>query len=187
MVSKAFSAGVVPGGLRDKNEIKILICYIIEKIEIPLKKSDVILVLQTYGLANYFETSEAFSELESNGSIKNIDDKIEITSQGKIIVEELSQKLPLTVKDKALKLIKSYTERMKIEKENKVIIRENKYGFDVTCIISGGNFEMLKLTLYAPDKEFANTIKNNFYKNPGQVYNYILSLVTGQNFTSNSG
>ena len=187
MVSKAFSAGVAPGGLRDKNEIKILICYIVEKMEIPLEKNDIILVLQAYGLANYFEVSEAFSDLESNGSIEKVDEKISITPQGKIIVEELSQKLPATVRDKALKIIKAYGERMKIEKENKVIIRENKYGFDVTCIVSGGNFDMLKLTLYAPDKEFANTIKNNFYKNPGQVYNYILSLVTGQNFLSGSG
>ena len=187
MVSKAFSAGVVPGGLRDKNEIKILICYIIEKIQTPLEKNDIILVLQAYGLANYFEVSEAFWDLESNGSIKHNSGAIEITPQGKIIVEELSKKLPSTVRDKALKSIQHYIERMKIEKENKVIIRENKCGFDVTCIISGGNFDMLKLTIYAPDKEFANTIKNNFYKNPGKVYEYILSLVTGQNFSEGSG
>ena len=187
MVSKAFSAGVAPGGLRDKNEIKILICYIFEKIKTPIEKNDVILVLQAYGIANYFEVSEAFSELESNEIIKYNKNRIEITSQGKMIVEELSKKLPSTVKDKTLNSIKSYLEKTKIEKENKVIIKESEYGFNVTCIISGGNFDMLKLTIYAPDKEFANTIKNNFYKNPSAVYNYILSLVTGQNFLTSSG
>ena len=64
------------------------------------------------------------------------------------------------------------------EEENKVIIKECQYGFDVTFIISGGPFEMLRLTLYAPNIECANNMKDNFYKTPDKIYDKILSLFT---------
>ncbi len=180
-MNKAFSAGVAPGGLRDKNEIKILICFLMDKVRSPLSKSDVTLALQTYGIANYFETSDAFSEMVSNGSIKKQSDgKYSITKEGKIIVDELSGKLSSLIKDRGLKAVRSYVERAKSEKENKVFIKENKYGFEVTCIISDGSFEMLKFSLYAPDRETACRIKNNFYKNPEDIYKNILLLVTKQ-------
>lgn len=185
MKKRAFSAGVIPGGLQDKNEIKILICFIISKIDALLKKSDITIVLQAYGLANYFEVSEAFSDLEASGSIKKVEEGFEITPQGKMIVNELSGNLPAVVKDKAINATMSYINKLKIEKENKVTICENKYGFDVNCSISGGEFDMLKLTLYAPDKEFANTIKNNFYEKPAEIYNNILSLLMNCNFSYN--
>ena len=71
----------------------------------------------------------------------------------------------------------SYIERVKLEKENKVVIKETKFGYEVVCTVSGGEFNMMQLTLYAPDKEFSNAIKNNFYKNPGKIYNKIMSLL----------
>lgn len=179
IMNKAFSAGVAPGGLRDKNQIKILICFIMDKVRHPLSKSDVALALQTYGIANYFETSNSFSEMISSGSIKKQNDgKYCITKEGKIIVEELSAKLPSLIKDRGLRAVRNYVERAKSEKENKVSIKENKYGFEVTCIISDGSFEMLKFSLYAPDIETACRMKNNFYKNPEDIYKNILLLVT---------
>ena len=183
----AFSAGVVPGGLKDKNEIKILICYLIHAVKACLKKSDITLVLQAHGLANYFEVSEAFSELESNGSIKETEEGFKVTSEGKMIVEELLKSLPPTVRDKALRAMNSYVERMKIEKENKVTIKESSMGFEVDCTVSDGEFDMMKLSLYAPDREFADAIKNNFYKNPGKIYRNILSLFINENISESSG
>lgn len=181
MDSKAFSAGVVPGGLTNKNDIKLLICYIMDNIDIPISKSDITLVFQNYDLANYFDTSEAFSEIAASGNIEKSEfdkDGYVITSQGRIIVKELSGSLPLVIRNKALIITKSYIERARTEEENKVIIKECQYGFDVTFIISGGPFEMLRLTLYAPNIECANNMKDNFYKNPDKIYDKILSLFT---------
>lgn len=185
MESKTFSAGVMPGGLTSKHEIKLLICYIMDNIKTPINKSDIVVVLQNYGFANYFEASEAFSEMISSGNIEESPfdkDGYILTEQGKIIVKEISESLPIVVRNKALIITKSYLERAKNEEENKVIIRENNYGFDVTFIISGGPFEMLRLTLYAPNMECANTLKDNFYKNPDKIYDKILSLFTDEEF-----
>ena len=182
MRTNAFSAGVIPGGLKDKNEIKILICYLINAVKAPLKKSDITLVLQAYGLANYFEVSEAFSEMESNGSIRETGEGFGLTAEGKMIVEELLKNLPSAVRDKALRAMNSYVERIKIEKENKVTIKETNNGFEVNCTVSDGEFDMMKLSLYAPDREFADVIKNNFHKNPGNIYRSVLSLFVSEGF-----
>ncbi len=150
-----------------------------DKINVPIKKSDITLVLQTNGLANYFEVSEAFCEMISNGSIKeHSEEGYLITTQGKIIVEELEKIIPRAVRDKALTAVISYLERIRSEKENKVIIRKNDVGFTITCIISDNSFEMLKLTLYAPNRDIANSIKDNFYEDPSEIYSKILSLLT---------
>ena len=52
MGNDAFSAGVVPGGLKDKQEIKILICFLLHNTDHNFKKR------------YYFHTSNAgFSQL----------------------------------------------------------------------------------------------------------------------------
>ena len=60
----AFTGGVDFGGLRTKNDIKILICYMLCTLDAPFSKEDVVQVLQEQALANYFEINDAFSSLE---------------------------------------------------------------------------------------------------------------------------
>ena len=106
MAVDTFSAGVAPGGLRNIQEIKILICYIFDKLDKPLTKNDVTSILQSYEIANYFDASQAFSQMVSQGNLKVCDDDDNfyvITSQGRIISEELSGSLPVTIKEKSLK------------------------------------------------------------------------------------
>ena len=177
--NNAFSAGVIPGGLNNKNEIRILICYILDKFNISMKKSDIILILQANGLANYFDTSEAFSELISNELViksNENSDEFLITNQGQIIAHELEKSLPKSVREKALQAVESYLERVRNEKENTVIITQNNYGFLVTCNIKDRDFKMMKLELYAPDLESANNIKSKFYKDPSEIYGKILGI-----------
>jgi predicted transcriptional regulator len=175
-----FTEGVYLGGLNDRQEIKILICFILDKLSKPLKKSDITSTLQNYGLANYFEASQAFSEMVDNNNIapdENNEGYYVITESGKMIVKELSGTLPATVKEKALKSANTYLERIKSEQENKVSITKNSRGYNVTCCVSDGEFDMLELTLYAPDINMASVIRDNFYKDPSEIYYSILSLL----------
>ena len=185
MEYNTFFAGVNPGGLRTKQEIKVLICYILaEMADANIKKSDVTAVLQSSGLANYFEASEAFSELNVQGNIAKKDEDLNfymVTESGKMIAEQLEQTLPLTVKEKALANTKTYLERIKNEQENNVIFKKNERGYSVTCTVSSGEFDLLSLTLYAPDIDAVSTVKNNFYDDPGEVYQHVLSMLTKNN------
>lgn len=182
MDTQTFSAGVVPGGLRNKRDIKILICFLLGSLKKPLIKSDVICVLQEYGLANYFEASQAFDETVSGGNIVSDDTGYcELTSSGEMIAEELSGDLPFSVKEKVLISAEQYFNRVKNEKENKVSIKKTELGYSVTCTVSGGEFDMMNIMVYAPDMNSACAIRDNFYKNPSDFYHKIMAFLIPEN------
>ncbi len=180
MNSNVFSAGVVPGGLQDKQEIKILICFILDNTNYNFKKSDLTSIIQMQGLANYFEVSQAFEEMINSKNIildKNNEGCYILAPAGKMIVEELGISLPASVREKALKSAEIYFQRLKSKRENSVIIKKDKFGYNVLCKVSGGEFSMMELKIYAPDMNTAVTIKDNFYRDPGEIYNIVMNAL----------
>lgn len=63
----AFDEGIEPGGLRSRNEIKVLVCYLLKSIEQPISKQLINEILQENSLANYFEINQAVSDLVRAG------------------------------------------------------------------------------------------------------------------------
>ena len=71
MAFDTFDEGINPGGMRSKNEIKTLICYLYNSVKENIDKGIVIQAILKQGLANYFETSSAFDDLVTNGNLVN--------------------------------------------------------------------------------------------------------------------
>lgn len=177
----AFSAGVNPGGLRSKNDIKLLICYILASIKDPLSKEDIISILQNNNLANYFEASDSFSDLLENKNIMVSPTKpnfYTVTESGKLIATHLDSSLPISIREKALCAAINLMAKIKRETENTVNITKNKNGYSVKCNISGGEMDLLSFNLYVPDKLQAELVKENFQKKPGLIYECLLALLT---------
>ena len=65
------------------------------------------------------------------------------------------------------------------KRENKVEVEEIEEGFIVTCHISGGEVELMRFSLYAPDRYQANLIEQSFHRSPQTVYQVMLALMTG--------
>ncbi len=83
----ALTAGVKPGGLRSKQDIKLLICYLLSSIPQGLSKTDLINVLQDNNLANYFEVASAFDELLKQGNLTEAQEEetfYTVTASGKM-------------------------------------------------------------------------------------------------------
>lgn len=176
-----FTAGVAPGGLTGKNDIKLLICYVLSGIDNSLSKDDIISILKDNNLANYFEASDAFSDLIAKGLIyiENDNDKLyTVTEEGKMIAKQLDISLPISVREKALKAALNTLAKAKIQKENTVKIEKNDLGYLVNCNISGGNFNLMSLSLYVPDIMQANMVKDNFHKDPEILYSTMLAILT---------
>ncbi len=179
----AFSAGVEPGGLRNTREIGILICYMLTNIKNPFSKKDLIEIIQTNGIANYFEAASALSELIKYGNIDigENDDMINITKGGRLVSQQLSSGLSLSVRQKALSALMKLTERRKIEKENPVVITDAEGGgYNVNLRITDGIRDLVSLTMFVPDRADANVVKRNFHDNPQRLYSLILASVIGE-------
>lgn len=176
----AFTGGIDPGGLWTKNDIRILICYILASVNAPLTGEDVSRVLQGRGLANYFESGDALAALESLGHIAVGPEGYTATSTGREIAEDLDATLPLAVRDKALESALLLLARARARRENRVEVEEVPNGCQVHCHISGGGgVELMTLSLYVPDRAQARLIEENFYQNPDRVYGLLLAGLTG--------
>ena len=73
MAFDTFDAGVAPGGLRSKNEIKILICYLFASVNDKMSQSLVVEAIRADELANFFEIVVAFEELIRDGNLRPSD------------------------------------------------------------------------------------------------------------------
>ena len=176
----AFTGGVDFGGLRSKNDIKILICYMLCTLDAPFAKEDILRVLQDQALANYFEINDAFSSLEEMGNVTKVGDgNYRVTATGRQISDSLYAVLPLSVREKAIQAASQLRAQAKVERENTVEIERTENGYNVTCHVSGGNVELMQFTLYVPDLYQARMVKRNFHKDPVSLYRLLLAGATG--------
>ena len=176
-----FDEGINPGGMRSKNEIRILICYLIKSVKAPVSKELILESLQKDGLANYFEASACFDDLVKNRHIAvNDNNKYTLTEDGMMIATQLEDSLAYTVKEKAFHCVMMLLEEEKTERENKVEIVKNERGYNVKCSIISEGLTILSLEFYVPDYEQAKLVKKNFRKNPELLYKTTISVLSKQ-------
>lgn len=183
MAFDTFDEGIVPGGIRSKSEIRILICYLFNSVNDKMSKDLIVESIMQYELANYFEVSSAFDDLINNGNLTEsdiIDDErtYVLSDNGRMIANQLETTLALTVKEKAYSCAIKLLAEKKTARENSVDIEKTENGFNVVCRISGGEVELMSFSLYAPDYEQAVTIKKSFLESPATTYKVMLALMT---------
>lgn len=178
----AFYAGVKPGGLRTKNDIRILICYMLTGTGVPLSGTDIIQVLQENGLANYFEVMDGLAGLLEMGNISVCEDRPDAyTANEKTqeISRRLNTTIPVSVREQAVAAATNLLAAVRRERENQVEILHTENGYEVTCHISGGDVELMSFSLYVPDLQQARLVKRTFLQNPENIYRVMLALVSG--------
>lgn len=178
MAYDAFTAGVEPGGLRTRDEIRILLCYLLTSVNAPLSREDILQSVQGLGLANYFELTATLEELTENGNLLLKDGCYTASLQARAIARQLDTALPLSVRDKVVRAALGLLAQARRERENAVEISKCPSGFQVQCHISGGKEEMMSCSLTVPDMRQAKLIKRNFQEAPERVYQMLLALLT---------
>ena len=174
--------GVFPGGLHSKEQIKILLCYLIAKTNIPVSMDFIAGVLQECGTANYFESTAGFSELIANGQLvvsPQNSSLYELSESGRFIVNNLSDELPVTVKEETLEKYKYFLHQRDIRQDNTVTLTTKDNRTYVECTMNDGDIQLLKISMYSPDTEQAGIIRNVFYNNTDVIYQTVVALMTG--------
>ena len=180
MKQDAFSAGVEPGGKKKKNDIRILLCYILASVNAPLSRQDLTRIIQEKGLANYFEVEDALASLLTQGNIaQDQEGRCTVTPAGREIADSLDATLPLSVRDKALEAAFTLLAQAKAQRENRVDLTKTKRGYQITCHISDGEMDLMAISLYVPDKAQAKMVRERFYRDPEGVYKLVLASLTG--------
>ncbi len=175
MFFDAMNAGVNPGGLQSRTEIRVLICYLLHNSKEPLPLEKVKEKLHFNGIANYFETAFAISDLLESGNIslikKNGETEDYYIASGECanIAETLGTSVPFSVREHSMEIVEELLSRKRNERNNKVYIEKTTKGFYITCSVMELTEELLTVKILVPDEESALIVKENFLKDPMRV------------------
>ena len=177
----AFSAGVESGGLIETTQIKALICYMLRKLEEPLSGEQIREILLEQGIANYFDVSEALSDLLRMGNISQeiLEDGelLHLTQIGKEASRELSGDIPVSVREKALAAAVQMQTIARNARQTQIDVTPSGSGFEVSFQILAQGESLMHLSVYAADMQQVNRMKENFLRDPVKVYSGILAAL----------
>ena len=179
----AFDAGIELGGLRSRDDIRLLICYLLKSVDAPMTRDMLNDAMQEDGLANFFEVGQAIEELLKTGNITadilDEDEVITVTEKGREAAELLQTSLPRTVREKAVNSAIRLVTRAKVERENKIEVKkEDDGGYTITFTLFDRGTELIQLSIYVVDSLQLEQVKQNFINDPVKVYSTIITSLT---------
>ena len=182
MSINTFSEGIIPGGLREKSEIRLLVCYLLKRFDKAITRSKINEILAEDSIANYFEINQAISELIKDGcvlcEIEGGEELLMLSGKMMYEVEKIEKSLPRSIREKSVSAALRIFSRDRIQQESLVEVQELEKGYHVTFIVKDVGTELLKLTVYVSDYSQVELVKRNFYNNAESIYSDIISSLT---------
>lgn len=179
MDQTAVIPGVGRGGMTDKYQVKILICYLMNTVSVPFTAEQLNEIFQDTQIVNYFTFCEALDELLESGHLSALENgAYRLNALGEETAQRLARSLPKSIQDNVVQTAMRLIAKQKHESENEVSIVQADQGFYVICTIHDIDFDLIQLSLYAPDEMQAQVIRHNFLKNPATLYQRIIDHLT---------
>ena len=170
----------VPGMLTNMLDIKLLICYLLNSLQEPIDKEQMIDMIFENNLADYFDLRAAVMELVENGNVlEDTSGALTVSTSGKEAAEQLETNLPFTAREKVVKAGIQITTLAKRRKANKAQIEKSKNGVFVHCELTDDEESVLSFKILVADEFQANMIKEKFLENPAAVYKSFLGAMLG--------
>lgn len=174
----AFMGGVKDGGLRSVSSISIMVCYIVANMNGRVTAEVIMQAMDEGMLANHFEVANAISKLIEAGTITEAEDgALTLNANAKESIDLVEKDLPFTVRERSIHLVQKILAKETYKKENEVVIVNNGGTYTVNMKIAGDKTDYLKLSLYAPTIEQANTIKERFLTDPVKFYDTVIEAI----------
>lgn len=178
------------GGLKDKNDVKILILFLLKNINYPLTITNISDILIRYGQANYFDITDGLEELVSNFFAEKIENEDGVThyhptGQGIKFAEELYSLLPSSVREKTMRSALKTLSNIKRESQIITDLQKTDYGYLVNCQIKDEELDIFKFSLYVPNDIQAHIVQKNFKNNPEYIYKSLIELLTKEDENDN--
>lgn len=163
------------------HSVKILLCYIMEKLNRPVTREQLRIISEDSGIINYFFFSDALEELIENQSVEvaadSSDRKYILTEKGRLGSEYFNSTISLVFRRQLLKAAFSFFVRMENENMCSVDISESEDGCSVRFKMDDGCHELVDMSFYAPDRDQAELISEKIKSNPTAAYKKILGCL----------
>ena len=171
----------------DKNEIKIFILYLMDRIGYALSCGDVCSIMHQENVVSYFDCADCFAELIDGNHVVEVERNetgealYVVTKTGKQIATELNDTLSPGIKEVSYR---SAIRHLSFQKRKAAIdcgytVRENGKYY-VHCEITEAGRKILDINVEVDSKLEADTMISNFKRKPEIVFRGTLALVSGE-------
>ncbi len=178
MDNKAITAGVRLGGLSDRTEIKILLCYLLRRLKQPITQDQLIESVCGQELVNYFEMQSALAQLLENGLIKEDEKGYSILPEGAQVARELESGVSATVKRYAYTMAVNLLQYEAMKKQNSYTVTPAENGYNLHCTIADGDEKMFSMDISMPDEKTAKYAGEQFIMKGRDMLKCILGIAT---------
>lgn len=166
--------------LNDLHDVKVLLCYLLEKLKCPVTESQLYEIALDSEVINYFFYTEALGSLLENGSVRKIprdgEVYVELEEKGRFGADYFNESIPYYFRKKLLKAALYYFARLRRESETDMDIVPTENGCEVKCTIKDTGFDLMRLSLYAPDEDQARLIKEKIMLDPAGFYSMVIGF-----------
>ncbi|MGE5329589.1 MAG: DUF4364 family protein [Deltaproteobacteria bacterium] len=163
-------------------ENKLIILYLIEKVNFELTNSQILKLLVKINEINYFLLQEYISQLINDNYLKcRIESNqrlYKITESGKEALSYFKTMIRASTRKQIDTAIEENITTLRTEIQvsaDYIPINEDEY--TVFCRITEGSTCLVELNLYAGTKEQAKVMCRNWEKNSQQIYSEIVNLL----------
>lgn len=178
-----------PIEIKNDDDIKILILYLIDNIDVPMDFDTICEVIFTIDFVGHFDFTEQFMDLLDRGLIKEITVNNEtkkrhvLTADGKTALSEFEDKLLGLIKDKALLAAKRFLEN----KEHGFAVycylepsplEDDPDGAMLHCGIKDNRLTMLNMETYVGSRRIAEDMKIIFEKRAEEILNQFHAILS---------
>ena len=178
----AFTEGVALGGLRTKNEIRVLLCYLLKNISAEISKSGLNEIIQSLQLINFFEVNSALASLAEAGLVRvsehDGDEYYSLAEAGGTYADRLDTDIPINVREAVVRAAVGMVAREKMRGSADAAIEKLDRGYHVILTIRDQDEIMQQTTLYAADILQAETLGERFMEAPEKLYAGIIDLLS---------
>ena len=179
MDNNAITAGVRVGGLTDRTEIKILLCYLLAELKQPITQNQLIECVCGRELVNYFEMQSALQHLLDNNFIKENEDGFSIMPEGKEIARQLESVVSSTVKRYAYTMALNILQYEALKKQHKVTISPVEGGgYNLHCSIEDDDFTIFSTDILMPDEKSAEYAGQQFILKGQDMFKCMRGIMT---------
>ncbi len=184
----------MPAPLRDKNEIKIFILFLLDKIGYPLDYNTLGSIVVQDGVVRFFDFADCFFQLLDAGHIARAQENaaqihlaedaegeelFEITDTGRQVAHVLGENLMITVREQG---VRSALRHLSLKQLGASVDQQYDVlgdGFLYHCAIKDKDGTLLGVNLRLDDRRQLERITKNFADRPEIIYRGILALLSG--------
>lgn len=169
----------------DKEELaesKVLILYVLSKINKPVTNSELLDLIQSIEDMNYFYFQQFLIDLKENRYLLEYEQEKQrfyaITMSGRETVRLTIDMLPGSIKDKVDETLKSTMK--KIENEEAVyadFFPSKEDEFMICCGIKENNKKVFEVQVFSSSRDNSLKIIDNWKKNAGVIYPKVIEML----------